>query len=93
MLCTEYRELQRRCESKRKVMSHFMRYKPLDWQIDPSARQFAKETQTEILRLAAQIDMHQRNCTICARKPDRLPEQVADAEATKPSRDGINEGQ
>ena len=51
MFCTQYRELQRRCDSKRRIMSHFMRYKPLDWQADPSARSFAKETQTEILKL------------------------------------------
>ena len=70
-----------------------MRYKPLDWQADPSARSFAKETQTEILKLAAEMDMHQRNCAICERKSDRTPGQVENAQAKESSGNGINEGQ
>jgi hypothetical protein len=93
MFCTQYRELQRRCDSKRRIMSHFMRYKPLDWQADPSARSFAKETQTEILKLAAEMDMHQRNCAICERKSDRPPGQVENAQARESSGNGISEGQ
>ena len=93
MLCTQYRELQRRCDSKRKIMSHFMRYKPADWQADPSARSFAKETQTEILRLAAEMDMHRRNCAICERKSDQPPGRMNNSPATESNGNGVNEGQ
>lgn len=65
MSCKEYQELQRRCESRRKRMSHFMRFKPANWQTDPQARKFAKDTQAEIMKTAAQMAKHQQNCTVC----------------------------
>ena len=65
MSCAAYQELQRRCESKRKEMSHFMRYKPMGWQADPTARNFARETQAAILRVTAEINKHEDNCPIC----------------------------
>jgi hypothetical protein len=65
MSCNEYNELQRRCESRRKKMSHFMLHKPLNWQADPDTRRFAKDTQAEILKTAAEIAAHQYKCRIC----------------------------
>ena len=65
MSCTKYDKLQRRCESRRKKMSHFMQYKPLQWQADPIARNFVKGTQAAILRATAEITTHQDNCPIC----------------------------
>jgi hypothetical protein len=65
MSCHEYNELQQRCESKRKKMSHFMLHKPLDWQADPNARTFAKDMQAGILKTAAEIATHQYSCRIC----------------------------
>ncbi len=46
-------------------MSHFMRFKPANWQTDPQARKFAKDTQAEIMKTAAQMAKHQQNCTVC----------------------------
>jgi hypothetical protein len=48
-------------------MSHFMKYKPANWQTDPQARKFAKDTQAEIMRTAAQMVKHQQNCSACKR--------------------------
>jgi hypothetical protein len=48
-------------------MSHFMLYKPLNWQATPNTRKFAKDTQAEILKIAAEIAAHQDNCAICRR--------------------------
>jgi hypothetical protein len=65
MSCNVYNELHRRCESMRKEMSHFMRYKPGNWQIDPCTRGFVNDTQTEILNIAAEIDAHPYRCSTC----------------------------
>jgi hypothetical protein len=48
-------------------MSHFMLYKPLNWQASPNTRQFVKDTQAKILKTAAEIATHQDNCTVCRR--------------------------
>jgi hypothetical protein len=67
MSCTEYDELQRRCELWRKKMSHFMLYKSRHWQTDPKTRNLVKDTQTAILKATAEITTHQDICTICKR--------------------------
>jgi hypothetical protein len=45
-----------------------MRFKPLNWQADPNAREFAKETQAVILKTGAKIALHQQDCAICKRE-------------------------
>ena len=71
MSCTEYDELQRRCELWRKEMSHFMRYKPPQWKADQKIRDFVKDTQAAILKAAAEITTHQQNCFMC-KKTSRM---------------------
>jgi hypothetical protein len=69
MPCNEYNEIQRRCESNRRKMSDFMSYKPPHWQADPKTRTFAKDTQAEILKAAAQMATHEQSCSICKEYP------------------------
>jgi hypothetical protein len=67
MSCDVYNELHTRCERGRAQMSHFMRYKPPNWQAIPDIRKFAKDTQAEILKTTAEIAKHQQVCGICKR--------------------------